>query len=194
MENSVTDIFKEKAGIGCIAVLVILMLLVPSRVCLASIFESGPKIQRGDAAASFVVRDIEGNRIDLNEHIGNKAILLDFWSIYCGPCVEEMPALIGMYEKYNDMGLEVFGISLDSKFNARRLGKFVESYEHEIPYPIIHDSTAEIRRLYGISTLPTAILVDTGGTVHLLFVGFSEAELEDAIKQVLDQSDQTVKR
>jgi peroxiredoxin len=188
MEHSGVDVSRKKMGIGCIAALVIVMLLVPSRFCLAAIFDSAPKIRTGDAAASFVVRDIDGNRIDLGEYIGNKAILLDFWSIYCGPCVEEMPALIGMYEKYNEMGLEVFGISLDSKFNARRLGKFVESYEREIPYPIIHDSTAEIRRLYGVSTLPTAILVDAGGEVHLLFFGFSEGELDAAIKQVLNQS------
>lgn len=190
MEHPMVERKKTTTGIGVMAVLVFLMLVLPSRVGLASVFESGPKIRRGDAAATFVVRDIQGNRIDLNEHIGNKAILLDFWSIYCGPCVEEVPALIGLYEKYNDRGLEVFGISLDSKFNARRLGKFVESYEIKIPYPIIHDTTAEIRRLYGIDTLPTAILVGTDGTVQLLFVGFSEAELEAAIQQALDTSDQ----
>ena len=168
-----------------LAALVAGALVLPSQICEAALFSTGPKVVQGEAAATFVTRDLDGNEINLADYIGQKAILLDFWSIYCSPCVEEMPTLIELYDKYNAMGLEVFGISLDSRFNARRLGKFVESYEHNIPYPIIHDAQSEIRGLYGVSTLPTAILVDKDGNVHLFFMGFAEAELDAAIRQVL---------
>lgn len=208
MKNRIADIAKTAAGLKARmsigtrisaaaffgAALLSLTILVPSSPCLSAVFETGPKIRRGDTVAPFVTRDLEGNEINLADHLGQKAILLDFWSIYCGPCIEEMPALIDMYEKYNDMGLEIFGISLDSRFNARRLGKFVESYEHEIPYPIIHDAQAEIRRLYGIDSLPTSILVDTDGTAQVFFVGFSEAELDTAIRQILRQTRQSAEK
>lgn len=208
MKNRIADIAKTAAGLKARmsigtrisaaaffgAALLSLTILVPSSPCLSAVFGAGPKIRRGDTVAPFVTRDLEGNEINLADHLGQKAILLDFWSIYCGPCIEEMPALIDMYEKYNDMGLEIFGISLDSRFNARRLGKFVESYEHEIPYPIIHDAQAEIRRLYGIDSLPTSILVDTDGTVQVFFVGFSEAELDTAIRQILRQTRQSAEK
>lgn len=162
-----------------------LLLLIPSADAAAGLFESGATIRQGEAAVPFAMTDVKGNRINLSEHIGQKAILLDFWSIYCAPCVEKMPAVIELYEKYNEMGLEVFGISLDSRFNAKRLGKFLESYDHDIPYPIIHDAESEIRRLYGVSTLPTYILVDTDGNVYLFFVGSAEEELELAIRRIL---------
>jgi peroxiredoxin len=162
-----------------------LLLLIPSADGTAGLFESGAKIKQGETAVPFTMTDVKGNRINLSEHIGEKAILLDFWSIYCAPCVEQMPAVIELYEKYNEMGLEVFGISLDSRFNAKRLGKFLESYDHDIPYPIIHDAQSEIRRLYGVSSLPTYILVDTDGKIYLFFVGSDEEELELAIKRIL---------
>ncbi len=168
-----------------LATLVAVALVLPSRICEAAFFSAGPKIAQGEAVAPFVTRDLNGNEINLADYIGQKAILLDFWSIYCSPCVEEMPTLIELYDKYNDMGLEVFGISLDSSFNARRLGKFVDSYDRDIPYPIIHDAQSKIRGLYGVSTLPTAILVDKAGNVHLFFMGFAENELDAAIRQVL---------
>ncbi len=185
MKMRVPDKAHTKIRTAIFAVLIAVALVIPSRICESAIFSAGPKIGRGEAVVPFVTKDLNGNEINLADYIGQKAILLDFWSIYCGPCVEEMPTLIGLYDKYNDMGLEVFGISLDSRFNARRLGKFVESYEHEIPYPIIHDAQSEIRRLYGVNTLPTAILVDKDGNVDLFFMGFSEAELDAAIWQVL---------
>lgn len=161
------------------------VLFATSRHCTAGLFGEKSKVRQGESAAPFVTKDLNGNRIDLSEHIGQKAILLDFWSIYCSPCVREMPAVIDLYEKYNAMGLEVFGISLDSSFNARRLGKFIEGYERNIPYPIIHDARSEIRRLYGVDTLPTYVLVDTDGVIHLLFVGASKAELETAVRKIL---------
>jgi peroxiredoxin len=180
-----TGTVGTKAAAIFVGALLAFSILAVSQPCMAGIFQSGPKVVQGEAATPFVTKDLKGNEIDLADLIGEKAILLDFWSIYCSPCVEEMPTLIGMYEKYNEMGLEVFGISLDSHFNARRLNKFIESYEEEIPYPIIHDSKAEIRSLYGVTTLPTAILVDADGTISIFFLGFSEAELETAIKQAL---------
>jgi thiol-disulfide isomerase/thioredoxin len=185
MKTRISDNTYTKLRAVILAGLIAVALVLPARICEAALFSAGPKIGPGEAVVPFVTRDLEGNEINLADFIGEKAILLDFWSIYCGPCVEEMPTLIELYDKYNDMGLEVFGISLDSRFNARRLGKFVDSYKRDIPYPIIHDAQSEIRGLYGVSTLPTAILVDKNGKVHLFFMGFAEDELEAAVRQVL---------
>jgi peroxiredoxin len=168
----------------------ILMVMVPSRPCLASLLGTKAKIGQGDVLPPFTSRDLKGNEVNLSDHIGRKVILLDFWSIYCAPCVEEMPGLIELYNKYNDMGLEVFGISLDSKFNARRLNKFVEGFEHRIPYPIIHDEKSNIRLLYGVNTLPTTIIVDTGGRVKLFHIGFTKGDkklIDDYVRKLVSE-------
>jgi peroxiredoxin len=144
--------------------------------CEASFLGTKTKILQGDRIPPFETKDLDGNNVNLADYIGRKVILLDFWSIYCAPCVEEMPGLIELYNKYKQKGLMVFGISLDSKFNERRLNKFVEGFEQTIPYPIIHDSRSEIRQLYGVSTLPTTIIIDGSGQVRLVHIGFTEED------------------
>ncbi len=168
----------RKAHIVFAIILVALLTVVPARTGAASLFSAGQKVDQGDALPPFVMPDLKGNEVNLSNYLGRKVILLDFWSIYCAPCVEQMPGLIELYDTYNDRGLEVFGISLDSHFNARRLNKFVEGYERRIPYPIIHDARSEIRRMYGISTLPTTIIVDPSGKVKLFHIGFTKKDKE----------------
>lgn len=169
-------------------ILAALLIIAPPQPNAASFLESGKKINQGDSLPPFTTKDLKGNEVNLADYLGRKVILLDFWSIYCAPCVEEMPGLIDLYNKYNRKGLEVFGISLDSHFNARRLNKFVEGYEQRIPYPIIHDARSEIRRMYGVSTLPTTIIVDSGGKVKLFHIGFTKEDrkmIDDYINRLM---------
>ena len=182
---------KNKTHIAFASILMTLLVLAQSGPCAASFLGSGPKVGQGDSLPPFVSKDLTGKEVNLSDYIGRKVILLDFWSIYCAPCVEEMPGLIDLYKKYNKMGLEVFGISLDSHFNARRLNKFVEGFKYNIPYPIIHDARSEIRQLYGVSTLPTTIIVDTGGKVKLFHIGFTKEDkkmIDEYVKSLVSDS------
>jgi peroxiredoxin len=154
--------------------------------CEASFLGTKTNVLQGDSIQPFTTQDLNGNDVNLADYIGRKVILLDFWSIYCAPCVEEMPGLIELYNKYNQKGLIVFGISLDSQFNATRLTKFVKGFEQTIPYPIIHDARSEIRQLYGVSTLPTTIIIDARGKVRLVHIGFTEEDKKLINDYILD--------
>jgi len=177
---------EKKTHIVFMIILAVVLIIAPSQPGAASFLEPGGKIGQGDLLTPFRTVDLSGQEVDMADHIGRKVILLDFWSIYCAPCVKEMPVLIELYNKYNKKGLEVFGISLDSHFNARRLTKFVEGYKEQIPYPIIHDARSEIRRLYGVSTLPTTMIIDPDGKVRLFHIGFIEED-EQLINEYIGQ-------
>jgi len=183
---------EKKTHIVFMIVLAAMLITAPSQPSAASFLEPGGKIGQGDALTPFRTIDLSGKEVNMADHIGRKVILLDFWSIYCAPCVKEMPILIELYNKYNKKGLEVFGISLDSHFNARRLTKFVEGYKEQIPYPIIHDARSEIRRMYGVSTLPTTIIIDPDGKVRLFHIGFIEEDkqlINEYIGQLMSASE-----
>lgn len=65
---------------------------------------------------------IDGRVVDLAALRG-KIVLVDFWASGCGPCVAELPNLVGLYQKHHAQGFEIVGIRLDSDREANRLGQ-----------------------------------------------------------------------
>lgn len=92
-----------------------------------------------------------------------KVVLVDFWATWCGPCVAELPNVKSLYQKYHDRGFEVVGVSLDRDRQA--LDKFLA--EKQIAWTTLHEAggTHSAATLYGISSIPTMLLVGRDGKV-----------------------------
>jgi thiol-disulfide isomerase/thioredoxin len=111
--------------------------------------------------------DLDGKPFDLTDLKG-KVVLVDFWATWCGPCVAEMPNVMRLYKGYHEKGFEVIGISLDEE--REKLDKFVA--KRKLPWrnlfetdPKLQGWSNPVARKYGISGIPTAILVDQEGKV-----------------------------
>ncbi|NQW47631.1 MAG: TlpA family protein disulfide reductase [Planctomycetes bacterium] len=102
--------------------------------------------------------------------LAGKVVLVDFWATWCGPCVAEIPNVLEQYQKYHDKGFEVVGISLDQDRDA--LEKFVT--EQKLPWPILFEQSEgdgwahPLATFYGISGIPTVILIGRDGNVITL--------------------------
>jgi len=102
--------------------------------------------------------------------LAGKVVLVDFWATWCGPCVAEIPNVLAQYEKYRDKGFEVVGVSLDEDRDA--LEKFVA--EQKVPWPILYEKPQgegwrhPLATYYGISGIPTVILIGRDGNVITL--------------------------
>lgn len=152
-----------------------------------ALFGAGKKPEPGDDAPAFTAPLLEGGDLDIAPHIGKDAILLDFWSIYCVSCVQEMPHLVDIYNRYKDQGLLVVGVDLDS-FGTKRVEKFVAGLDFKITYPIVVDKRREVAAKYGVSVLPTTIVIGRDGKVTYYHVGYSpgdEVEIEEKVKEAL---------
>jgi thiol-disulfide isomerase/thioredoxin len=134
-------------------------------------------------------KTVDGKPFDIGQYKG-KVVIVDFWATWCGPCLAELPNLKKIYEKYHDRGLEVVGISLDD--NGPELGNFLK--DNDLPWKILHyadpakgdgkkrgfaDPNAEF---YGITGIPTIILIDrTGKVISLDARGEQLATLVDGL-------------
>ncbi|WP_394834033.1 redoxin domain-containing protein [Pendulispora rubella] len=124
----------------------------------------------------------DGQRtLALNEYKG-KAVVLDFWATWCGPCQAQSPVLDKLAHRYQDQGVAVVGINTSDAPGAA--AKWARA--HQITYPIVYDDEGEISHAYGVSNLPTLVILSREGKVVAVREGFTDAsELESLLKRVL---------
>ena len=115
----------------------------------------------GEMVPDFEATDLEGEPISIEAYRG-KVVLVDFWAVWCGPCVAEMPNVKRINEKYKDNGFDIIGISLDR--DEKRLRDFLE--ENDIPWRQVFSGegwNSPVSQQYGIYAIPTMWLIDKEG-------------------------------
>lgn len=108
------------------------------------------------SAFQFSTTDINGNAVSSEDFKDAKVILVNYWEPWCGPCVQEMPELSELYEKYKDEGLVILGIYSDQGDDAEKIVS-----DNQIAYPILH-SNGDLMK-YSTTYFPTSYIVDGNG-------------------------------
>jgi len=119
-------------------------------------------------APDFTLKTLDGQEMTLSKLRG-KVVLLDFWATWCAPCREAIPHLINLQKTYQEKGFEVIGMNVD-RGDVETVRRFVKSMD--IPYPITLTSE-EVSRNYGVTGLPTTILIDKEGKIRQKLLGFT---------------------
>ena len=112
----------------------------------------------------------------------HKVTVIDFWASWCGPCRQEMPFMMQMYDKLQSKGLGIIGISLDNDKDAWVKGTEALGFT----WPQMSDLKGwenEIAQHFQVTSIPHTIVVDQKGTI--LRRGLRGEELEAFVAEQL---------
>lgn len=140
-----------------------------------------------------------------------KVVLLDFWAVWCGPCIRTFPHLREWADKYQADGLEIVGVTdycqmdfddasgestdvagLPPEEERAAIGRFAKHHELQHRLAVI-DPAADPNpnRLYGVSGIPQVVLIDRRGKVRMVKVGSgpdNARDLEAMIQKLLAET------
>ena len=116
----------------------------------------------GKPVPDFSATDLDGNPISLQDYRG-KVVLLDFWGVWCGFCIDEMPNLKKIYATYKDQGFDIIGVSLDDK--EATLRDYIK--ENDIQWRQIYSGERwkddPLAQQYNITGVPSQWLINRDG-------------------------------
>ncbi len=120
-------------------------------------------IEEGQFAPDFTMNDVQGNSVALSSFKG-KYLLIDFWASWCGPCRDENPDVVKLYNEYKDKGFDILGVSLDKK-----KGDWLKAIEDDqLSWNHVSDLKGwenEVAQLYAVNSIPRTFLLDKEGKI-----------------------------
>ena len=125
-------------------------------------------VRLGAAAPAFRTVTLAGDTVSL-EALRGRVVLVNAWAIWCPPCIEEMPALKRLYDRYRGEGLVVLGLHAGTE----ELGK-AEAFRRAfgISYPSSVEGWERLDALLGArGGIPRSALIDRRGRVVRVWIG-----------------------
>jgi len=133
-------------------------------------------------APDFTLEKLNGGNLKLSDLRG-KAVLLNFWATWCGPCKIETPWLVEMQSQYGNQGLQVVGVAMDDS-GKDEISKFAK--DMGVNYPVLLGKEAVGEEYGGVPALPESFFIGRDGKIVDRIIGLKgKAEIEDAIKKAL---------
>lgn len=177
-----------KKKIAYFALFVVLILTV------FSVFRSSAQnpLKVGDKIPSFELKDQSGENFDIDQYIGNTAMVIYFYPKDDTPgCTKEACSFRDSYEAFTDKNIKVIGISSDDVESHKNFAA-----KYNLPFTLLADTESEVRDLFGVKSnafglIPGRVtyVVDQKGEIIFMYDSQLKAakHIEESIKAIDNQ-------
>ena len=140
-------------------------------------------IVAGNPAPQFALKSLDGQDFSLAESLKKGPVVLAFFKVSCPVCKFAFPFLERLYQRYHTENVTFLGVSQDNVSSSREFAK-----DFGVSFPIlIDDASYTVSNAYGLTMVPTVILVQPNGAVRVSSMGFVKADLEAVADYLADR-------
>jgi thiol-disulfide isomerase/thioredoxin len=128
---------------------------------------------------------INGQSVMLKNLIEEGPVLIDYWALWCGPCLKEMPHLEKLQDDFGDDGFRIIAVNLDTERSVSKVKSYVRSKGYRLGIAL--DPAKETyRRLNGTAMplLPYSVLVNRSGKTVYRHSGYAPGDEKILRKKV----------
>ncbi len=146
---------------------------------------SSQTLALGSAAPGFSAKDLKDHSFDL-KGLNGKTVVVNFWYTSCAPCIQEMPELNQLADKYkNDPKVIFLAITYDS---PQQVISFLK--HKEFNFNIIA-GRPDIIKQYHINAYPTSLVIDKTGTIAFILATYTGTNVQqlDGVINALKNKD-----
>ena len=131
-------------------------------------------------APAFTLPGLKGD-VTLESFRG-KAVLVDFWASWCGPCRQSFPWMNDLQKRYGDKGLAIVAVNLDKD------REFASNFLAEVPatFTVAFDPAGKTAESYRVKAMPTTFLVSPDGRVLVTHTGFDAKRASEFEAQIAE--------
>jgi peroxiredoxin len=139
----------------------------------------GATVDTNSPAPDFTLSAQSGKPVALTQFKG-QVVMLNFWASWCGPCRQEMPLLDGIYKKYSKLGFTMLGINVEP--DSKAANEWLR--QTPVTFPILYDTDSKVSKLYGVSGMPSTVILDRKGTVRMIHRGYKPGDEQDYLSSI----------
>ena len=147
--------------------------IIFSLIGLQSCGGKAENLNVGNAAPDFTLQDSDGNSFTLSDYKGKNPVVVYFYPKAGTPgCTTEACGIRDSFTKFEENGIIIFGISVDSKESIKEFIK-----EHNLNFPLLSDEKKEVSKAYGV-------LNTIGLDSRITFIVDKQGNIADIIRDV----------
>lgn len=133
------------------------------------------------------MKSAKGDPIKLSNYSG-KVLLVNLWATWCGPCRNETPELVRLYQEYQKQGFEIVGLSTEDPIaSQQKVQDFVKEYSVNYHVGWAKPEVA-VALMQGRGSIPQSFIVTRDGRVAKHFIGFHPVKTPPLLKQAIEDA------